>query len=88
MKSTPDVLAALLTREQARAARAMLEWTVREAAARARVGQNTVNRFEMGAGARAPTRQALRLAYEAAGCTFLPANRNGPGVRVKPPPAA
>ncbi len=71
---------------QAVAARAMLGWSVRYAAQMSGAGVNTITRFELGSDARAATRRALRLAYEAAGITFLRDNGAGPGIRLRVPP--
>jgi transcriptional regulator with XRE-family HTH domain len=60
-----------MTAAQARAARAIARWSVADAAAHSGLTGNTVNRFEMGKGARMETAVKLRQAYEQAGIEFL-----------------
>lgn len=75
-----------ITPEQSRAARGLLDWTQQELASRASVGLSTVRDFEKGR--RRPTEanaEAIRQALEAAGVTFIPADKAGPGVRLKEP---
>ncbi|MGC2409829.1 MAG: helix-turn-helix transcriptional regulator [Methyloceanibacter sp.] len=65
-----------------RAARGLLNWTVRDLAERAGVHRNTVSNIETGAYAGAPeTLEAIRRALEKAGVEFT--NSNQPGVRLK-----
>lgn len=59
-----------MTATQARAARAITRWSVADAAAHSGLTGNTVNRFEMGKGARMETAVKLRQAYEDAGIEF------------------
>ena len=66
---------------QMRGARAMLGWTVKDAATRAGLTANTISRLENGGDAKASTLAALRSAYEAAGVVFIPENGGGSGVR-------
>lgn len=71
-KSYGPYKAAMLTPEQCRAARAWLGWNQTELASRAKVGVSTVRDFETGT--RVPianNREAMRLAFEAAGVTLL-----------------
>jgi DNA-binding XRE family transcriptional regulator len=73
-----------ITREQCRAARALLNWSQAELAEAAQVARQTVVDFERGA--RMPYRNnlgALRGACESAGIVFIPENGGGPGVRLK-----
>ena len=63
-------------------ARAGLRWGVRELAEKARVGVNTVVRFESGEKLQERTIEAIRVAFEKAGLEF---NDDGQGVRLKPP---
>lgn len=61
----------MITPSQSRAARALLKWTVEEAAKRAGLGKNTVLRFENEDGN--PQRSSgivIENAYRAAGITF------------------
>jgi transcriptional regulator with XRE-family HTH domain len=63
---------------QCRAARGLLNMTVKELAARARVATDTIVRLENGRDMKPRTLDAIRMALEAAGVEFLPA-----GVRLK-----
>ena len=75
-----------LTARQCKAGRALLGWSQRDLAAAASVHHRTVLDFENGA--RSPidaTLSAMRLAMEAAGVVFIPANGGGQGVRLKEP---
>jgi len=73
-----------MTPLQARAARALLKWGVRDVAERAKVTPNTVSRLEQDEpGPRGPqpvTVDAVRRVYEEAGVEFIDAD----GVRLKP----
>lgn len=63
---------------QSRAARGLLNMTVKELAARARVATDTIVRLENGGEMKPCTADAIRRALETAGVEFLPA-----GVRLK-----
>ena len=67
---------------QCKMARAALGWSTRELAKRARVGSNTVARFENGRPANVSTVTLIQQAFEAAGIEFL--NHEAPGVRLHP----
>ena len=78
----------ILSREQCRAARALLDWSQDELAKQADVKTRTVNDFERGA--RNPlsqTKHALRSAMEAAGIQFIAEGElspdGGAGVRLR-----
>jgi transcriptional regulator with XRE-family HTH domain len=73
----------MLTREQLRMARAALNWSVRDLAAKAGVAANTVSRYENGADAYGETLLKLQRTLEAEGLIFLEENGEGPGVRLK-----
>lgn len=60
-----------MTPVQCRMARAALEWSGGDLAAKAKVGLNTVSRFEQGGDARRSSVEALQAALEAAGITFV-----------------
>lgn len=64
-------------------ARAALNWSTQELAAKAGVGVNTVNRFEAGQDARVSSVEKMRAALEAAGVIFVAENGEGPGVRLR-----
>ncbi len=73
-----------MTSAQVRAARALLNWTVRELAERAGVHRNTVTNFETGRYAGSPEAiAAIRRALEDAGVEFIDENGGGPGVRLR-----
>ena len=69
--------------EQCRMARAALKFSVRDLAAAARVGANTVVRLEAGEKLQERTVEAIRAALESAGIEFIAENGGGPGVRLK-----
>lgn len=76
-----------ITAHQSRMARAALGWSIRETAAKAHLGTNTLTRFEGGGEAYISTAEALRAAYEAAGITFIAAGASsldgGAGIRLE-----
>jgi transcriptional regulator with XRE-family HTH domain len=63
-------------------ARAALAWTTADLAKRARVGANTVRRFENGKPVNVSTLTLIQQALEAAGIEFT--NGEAPGVRLHP----
>lgn len=74
----------MLTKEQCRAARAFLDWGIRDLAEAAGISATTVNTFEQGY--TAPTRAtlaAIRRAFEEAGIIFT--NGETPGVAMFKP---
>lgn len=71
---------------QCRMARAAIEWSTQDLAARAGVGVNTVNRFEGGQDARISSVEKMQRALEAAGVEFIVENGGGPGVRLTKQP--
>jgi DNA-binding transcriptional regulator YiaG len=76
----------ILSPEQSRAARGLLNWSQDDLAASAAVGNSTVRDFE--AGRRNPRRaslEAMRTALEMAGIAFIAENGGGPGVRLAKP---
>jgi hypothetical protein len=66
-------------------ARSALDWRTTDLARAAKVGLNTVNRFEAGRDARISSVEKLRAALEAAGIVFIAANGGGVGVRLSKP---
>ncbi len=74
--SAPD--SGLLTREQCRAARALLQWSQCDLAGRARISAATVRSFERGhSGIKHSTARLLRLTFEASGVRFIEADAGG-----------
>ncbi|KAB2671245.1 helix-turn-helix transcriptional regulator [Ochrobactrum sp. LMG 5442] len=74
----------MLTPEQSRGARGLLDWSQTQLAEAANVSLSTVRDFEKGR--RVPIAnnlQAIRTALEADGVIFIDQNGNGPGVRLR-----
>ena len=76
-----------MTPEQSRSARGLLGWGVRELADAAKIGVNTVSRFENSGEAMHSTVIKMQQAMEAVGVAFIPPGPyqgdGGPGVRLK-----
>jgi transcriptional regulator with XRE-family HTH domain len=68
---------------QCRMARAALGWSLGDLAAAAKVGVDTVTRFERGDALKERTVEAIQRALEEAGMAFIPENGGGPGVRLR-----
>jgi transcriptional regulator with XRE-family HTH domain len=74
----------MITAEQCRAARALLDWGQADLAEKAGVGIVTVRQLEAGShDARRATLQVIRHALELAGVEFIDENGGGPGVRLR-----
>ncbi len=73
----------MVTSAQIRAARALLNWTVRDLAERAGVHRNTITRAETDATGPGHATAAIRAALEVAGVIFVDENGEGPGVRLR-----
>ena len=74
----------MLTREQCRAGRAMLEWSRDELAKESGLSDRTITDFERGA--RDPhdnNKRSMRDAFERAGLEFIPENGGGVGIRFR-----
>jgi transcriptional regulator with XRE-family HTH domain len=74
----------MITPEQSRGARGILDWSQTQLAEAANVSLSTVRDFEKGR--RVPIAnnlQAIRTALEDAGIIFIDQNGNGPGVRLR-----
>jgi transcriptional regulator with XRE-family HTH domain len=77
----------MITPEQCRAARGLLDWSQAELADKAAVGIVTVRQFEAGAHEpRRATLDVIRRAFEVAGVEFIDQNGGGPGLRLKKRP--
>ncbi|MFS8050378.1 transcriptional regulator [Rhizobium sp. BR 314] len=75
-----------ITGAQLRAARGLIRWSAKDLAVAAGVGVATVSRAEVEDGVPSITNanlNAVRIALEAAGIEFIPANGGGVGVRFK-----
>ena len=72
-----------MTNAQVRAARGLLNWTMRDLAERAGVHRNTVTRVEDETKGDGHAISAIRAALEAAGIVFLDPTDEGPGVRLR-----
>jgi transcriptional regulator with XRE-family HTH domain len=73
----------MVTSAQLRAARSLLNWTVRDLAEKAGVHRNTITRAETDETAHGhAVAQAVRT-LEAAGVIFVEENGAGPGVRLR-----
>jgi transcriptional regulator with XRE-family HTH domain len=73
-----------VTSAQLRAARGLVNWSVRELSAQSGIHRNTITNFETrSSGGNAQTLQKLRAALEAAGVEFT--NGGQPGVRLRGP---
>lgn len=69
---------------QCRAARALLNWSREDLAAASKVSRAAIADFETDKRiVRERTSDDLRVALEAAGIEFIPANGGGPGVRLR-----
>lgn len=74
----------MITPEQSRAARGLLNWSQTQLASKSNLGESTIRNFEKGRAT--PTINnlaAIRHALEAAGVEFIPENGGGAGVRLK-----
>jgi predicted transcriptional regulator len=76
----------MVTPEQCRAARGLLDWSQQELALRAQIGIVTVRQLEAGTiEPRRATLAMVRLAFESAGVQFIDENGGGAGVRLRDP---
>lgn len=78
----------MVTSAQIRAARGLLNWTVRDLADRSGVHRNTITRLETESTGVGHAAAAVQRALEAAGVVFIDDGRDGPGVRLRGPQAA
>lgn len=73
----------MVTSAQIRAARGLLNWTVRDLAERSGVHRNTITRVETETTGPGYATAAIQSALEAAGVEFIPENGGGAGVRLR-----
>jgi predicted transcriptional regulator len=74
----------MITPEQSRAARGLLDWNQQYLAKEAGVGIVTVHQLEAGTSQpRRATLQVIKRAFEKAGVEFIDENGGGPGVRLR-----
>ena len=73
----------MITREQCRAARAILNWTQGDAAKATGLSAVSIRSFEKGGAMRVSNQNLLRLTFEASGLQFIDPNGGGAGVRLK-----
>jgi transcriptional regulator with XRE-family HTH domain len=74
----------MITPEQCRAARGLLDWSQAKLAEEAGIGIVTVRQFEAGSHeSRRATLQVVVRAFELAGVEFIEENGGGPGVRLR-----
>lgn len=78
----------MLTPEQCRAARALLDWTQNDLAERASISAVSIRAFERGGEMRDSNQKLLRLTLEASGVHFIAENGGGAGVRLAKPKGA
>ena len=80
MESSPAVV---LTAAQCKMARAAIDWSARDLAAKAGIHHNTVGRIERGEDVPRGTLLVVREALEQAGVEFIAENGGGAGVRLR-----
>jgi predicted transcriptional regulator len=74
----------MITPEQCRAGRGLLDWSQQELAKMAEVGVVTIRQVEAGTTEpRKATLTVIRQAFEKAGIEFIDENGGGPGVRLR-----
>ncbi|MEW9617085.1 helix-turn-helix transcriptional regulator [Shinella sp. S4-D37] len=78
----------MVSPEQCRAARALLNWTQAELAERVSISTVSIRAFEKGGEMRDSNLKLIRMTFEAAGVTFIPENGGGAGVRLSKPRGA
>lgn len=74
----------MITAEQCRAGRALIDWSQVELSERSRIAKKTIADFERGHRAYHPkTSHAVKVALESHGVIFIPENGGGVGVRLR-----
>ena len=77
----------MITSSQIRAARALLDWSIKETSMFTKVSGPTIQRLERQTGvisSQPRTIIDLKRSFEEAGVEFIGTPDNGPGVRLKP----
>lgn len=72
-----------MTSAQLRAARALLNWTVRDLSEKTGVHRNTITNLEADRPANTSTVMIVKRMLEEAGVIFVAENGEGPGVRLR-----
>jgi len=73
-----------MTSAQMRAARGLVNWTVRDLSERSGIHRNTITNIETGkSGGEPDTLQSIQRSLEKAGVIFQDENGEGPGVRLR-----
>ncbi len=75
----------MISSEQCRAARALLNWTQGDLAERVSISAVSIRAFEKGGEMRDANRKLLALTFEQAGIVLIPENGGGAGVRLAHP---
>ncbi|WP_334312022.1 helix-turn-helix domain-containing protein [Candidatus Phyllobacterium onerii] len=75
----------MISPEQCRAARALLNWTQDELAQRVSIAAASIRAFEKGREMRGSNQKLLRMTFEKAGIEFLDENGKGAGARLAKP---
>ena len=75
----------MLTSDQCRAARALLNWTQSDLSKRVSISDVSIRAFEKGGAIRESNAVKIVAALEEAGITFIPENGAGAGVRLSKP---
>ena len=78
----------MITSEQCRAARALLNWTQADLAERVSISSVSIRAFEKGGEMRDSNRKLIRFTLEQAGVAFIAENGGGAGVRLAKPKGA
>ncbi|WP_395449401.1 multiprotein-bridging factor 1 family protein [Aminobacter sp. UC22_36] len=78
----------MISPEQCRAARALLNWTQGDLAERVSISAVSIRAFEKGGDMRDANRKLIGLTFEQAGVVFIPENGGGAGVRLAQPKSA
>jgi len=74
----------MITKEQSRAARGLLDWSQTQLAAKAGLGESTIRSFENGPRSPHPSSLvAIKSTFDAAGVVFIEAIGGETGVRLR-----